>query len=213
MKRNDLVVAILGGLVMAAAISGCSPDNKDAAPTAAEPMNAEPAQTETPPPAPPMESAPESMPTATATATLKAADGSKVSGELMFAPNSAGIHVTGTINGLKAGAKQGFHIHETGDCSAPDFKSAGGHFNPDGKDHGNPDSAMHHAGDMMNLAASETGTASVDTIVPGLTLGDGGDHDAMNRAIVIHAGADDYTSQPAGDSGDRVACGVIEKQG
>lgn len=210
MKLHKLHLSIIGGLAMAVAISGCSPDQKDSTPAATEPMAADSAPAETMP-APPMETAPEAIPAASATAGLKSVSGMEVSGDLMLAPDAGGVHITGTISGLKPGSEHGFHIHETGDCSAPDFKSAGGHFNPGGMEHGNPNSATHHAGDMMNLAVSDAGTATLDVTVPGVTLGDGGTDDVMNRAIIIHAKPDDYTSQPSGDAGDRVACAVIAK--
>ena len=207
MKRHHLHLAIIGGLTMAAAIGGCTPDQKDNTSAAPAPMAAEPAA----PAPPPAESAPAAIPAGHAMAVLKSVDGMKVSGDLSLTAEAAGVHISGTINGLTVGTQHGFHIHETGDCSAPDFKSAGGHFNPGNKEHGNPASDMHHAGDMMNLVVSDSGSATVDVTVPGVTLGDGGADDVMNRAIVVHASADDYTSQPAGDSGSRIACGVIAK--
>ena len=207
MKRHHLHLAIIGGLAMAAAIGGCTPDQKDNTSATPAPMAAEPAS----PAPPPAESAPAAIPAGHATAVLKSADNMKVSGDLSLTAEAGGVHISGTINGLTVGTQHGFHIHETGDCSAPDFKSAGGHFNPGNKEHGNPGSDMHHAGDMLNLIVSDSGSATVDVTVPGVTLGDGGADDVMNRAIVIHAGADDYTSQPAGDSGSRIACGVIAK--
>lgn len=210
MKQSTLHFSIIVGLTMATAISGCSPDQKDSAPAAAAPIAAESAPAETMP-APPVESVPEAIPAASATASMKSVEGMSVSGDLKLAPEAGGVRISGTISGLTPGSEHGFHIHETGDCSGPDFKTAGGHFNPSGMEHGNPNSAMHHAGDMMNLAVSDSGMATLDVTVPGVTLGDGGGADVMNRAIVIHAKADDYTSQPAGDAGDRVACAVISK--
>ncbi len=207
MKRHHLHLAIIGSLAMAAAIGGCTPDQKDNISTAPAPMAAERAV----PALPPAESAPAAIPAGHAAVTLKSVDNMKVSGDLTLTAEAGGVHISGTVNGLTPGTQHGFHIHETGDCSAPDFKSAGGHFNPGNKEHGNPTSQMHHAGDMMNLAVSDSGSATIDVTVPGVTLGDGGADDVMNRAIVVHAGPDDYTSQPAGDSGSRIACGVIAK--
>lgn len=207
MKRQHLHLAIVASLAMAVAIAGCTPDQKDTTPAATAPMAAEPvAPTPTP-----VESAPASIPVGHAMARLQSAADMKVSGDLTLTARAGGVDISGTISGLTPGTQHGFHIHETGDCSAPDFKSAGGHFNPGNKEHGNPSSDMHHAGDMMNLAVNDDGTASMDVTVPGVTLGDGSADDAMNRAIIIHAKADDYTSQPAGDAGDRIACGVISK--
>ena len=207
MKRHNLHLSIIGSLAMAVAIGGCAPDQKDTTPAASAPMATEPVA----PAPPPAESAPAAIPAGHAAVSLKSVDTMKVSGDLTLSAEAGGVHINGTINGLTPGTQHGFHIHETGDCSAPDFKSAGGHFNPGNKEHGNPMSEMHHAGDMMNLAVTDSGSATIDVTVPGVTLGDGGADDVMNRAIVVHAGPDDYTSQPAGDSGGRIACGVIAK--
>lgn len=207
MNRHNLYFAILAGLAMAASIAGCTPDKNDTTATAPESIAAEPVA----PAPPPVATAPAEIPAGQAVVTLKSSDDMKVSGDLILTAEAAGVRISGTITGLTAGTQHGFHIHEAGDCSAADFKSAGGHFNPSNKEHGNPSSDMHHAGDMMNLAVDDSGSATVDVTVPGVTLGDGGVDDAMNRAIVIHAGPDDYTSQPAGDSGSRIACGVIAK--
>lgn len=207
MKRHQLHYSIIAGLAMAVAIVGCTPDQKDTTPVTTAPMAAEPAA----PAPPPVVSAPTEIPSGHAVVSLKSAADMKVSGDLTLTARVGGVDISGTINGLTPGTQHGFHIHETGDCSAPDFKSAGGHFNPGNHEHGNPNSTMHHAGDMMNLAVDDDGSATMDVTVQGVTLGDGGADDVMNRAIVIHAGPDDYTSQPAGDSGSRIACGVIAK--
>ncbi|MFZ2235151.1 MAG: superoxide dismutase family protein [Dokdonella sp.] len=207
MKRQNLHFAIIAGLAMAASIAGCTPDQKGNTPAAPAPMAAEPVA----PAPPPVVSAPAEIPAGHAVVSLQSVADMKVSGDLTLTAEAGGVHISGTINGLTPGTQHGFHIHETGDCSAADFKSAGGHFNPSNMQHGNPSSDMHHAGDMMNLAVNDSGSATLDVTVPGVTLGDGGTDDVMSRAIVIHAGPDDYTSQPAGDSGSRIACGVIAK--
>ena len=141
-------------------------------------------------------------------ANLKATEGNKASGMLDMTQTAEGIHVTGTISGLSPSSAHGFHIHENGDCSAPDATSAGGHFAPEHQPHGNPASPPHHAGDMPNIDADSKGVAKVDVMVKGITL-DAGPHGALDRAIVVHRKADDYQSQPSGDSGPRIACGVI----
>ena len=107
----------------------------------------------------------------------------------------------------------GFHIHETGKCDAPDFKSAGGHFNPYGNKHGLKNPEGPHAGDMYNLLVDPEGTASAVMIAPLATLGSGSNSlfDQNGSAIVIHTGPDDYGTDPAGDAGDRIACGVISR--
>jgi Cu-Zn family superoxide dismutase len=100
-------------------------------------------------------------------------------------------------------------VHEKGDCSAPDASSAGPHLNPTNAEHGDPQGAAHHAGDMPNAKSDASGMAEVNAHVSGLTLGDGGANDVVGKAVVVHEKADDYKSQPAGNSGARVACGVV----
>ncbi|MEO6077114.1 MAG: superoxide dismutase family protein, partial [Dokdonella sp.] len=151
MKQHHLHLAIIAGMAMAASIAGCTPDKKDTTTAAPAPMSAEPVA----PTPPPVVSAPSEIPAGQAVVSLKSANDMKVSGDLNLTAEPGGVHISGTINGLTPGTQHGFHIHETGDCSAADFKSAGGHFNPGNKDHGNPTSDMHHAGDMMNLAVND----------------------------------------------------------
>lgn len=143
--------------------------------------------------------------------TLAATSGSDVSGKLAFVSTDQGVHITGRINGLKPDSTHGFHIHENGNCKAPDASSAGGHFNPAKIPHGHPESAPHHAGDIPNQHANASGVATVDVVVPGIELGTGSDTDALGRALIVHAQADDYTSQPSGAAGARIACGVITR--
>ena len=120
-----------------------------------------------------------------------------------------GVHFTGTISGLGPGATHAIHVHQRGDCSAPDATSAGDHFNPTAQPHGRPDNGAHHEGDMPNLVADAGGTARVDMHVRGLALGTGAAGDIAGRAVIVHAKADDYTSQPSGNAGGRIACGVV----
>lgn len=119
--------------------------------------------------------------------------------------------MTGTVTGLNANSEHGFHFHEHGDCSAPDASSAGDHFNPDGHAHGHPDTTERHAGAMRNLQADGSGRADVDMYVDLLTLGDGGKYDILGTALIVHADPDDYSSQPVGNAGARIACGVVER--
>lgn len=143
-----------------------------------------------------------------ASANLAPASGSLVSGRLTLVPMGNGVHITGEIGGLAPGS-HGFHVHEKGDCSAADAASAGSHFNPTGSLHGKPEAGMHHAGDIDNIVADASGIAHVDAHMMGVSLGGGASNDIAGRAIVIHAAPDDYLSQPAGNSGARIACGVI----
>ncbi|HVR82407.1 MAG TPA: superoxide dismutase family protein [Luteimonas sp.] len=146
---------------------------------------------------------------AMAVANLAAASGSLVSGKLTLMPMGNGVHVSGDIGGLTPGSSHGFHIHETGDCSAADASSAGGHFNPAGSMHGKAEAGAHHAGDIDNIVADGSGVAHVNAHVMGVSLGGSGANDIAGRAFVVHAAPDDYATQPAGNSGARIACGMI----
>lgn len=145
-----------------------------------------------------------------AVANLASASGSLVSGKLVLRPMGDGVHVTGEVGGLQPGDTRGFHIHEKGDCSAADASSAGGHFNPGAQPHGRAGQGAHHAGDSDNIVADANGVAHVDAHVSGVTLGGGAANDIAGRAIIVHAQADDYATQPTGNAGARVACGVIQ---
>lgn len=140
---------------------------------------------------------------------LMPGQGGDVAGAIDLVVSDGAVAMTGLVSGLKPGSKHGFHLHEKGDCSSPDFKSAGDHFNPASQQHGDPASPPHHLGDIPNLEADDMGKAPVNARVEGVTLGDGGPNDLVGRALVVHADADDYKTQPSGNSGDRVACGVI----
>lgn len=145
-----------------------------------------------------------------AQATLKAAKKQKVKGMIHFTEAGGKVKVEAMLEGLKPGP-HGIHIHEIGDCSSADFKSAGGHLNPDHKEHGSPTAQPHHEGDLGNIVADKKGKAT-------LTLEDAdlsftGEHSIIGKAVVVHAGADDLKTSPAGNSGDRIACGVIEAKG
>jgi Cu-Zn family superoxide dismutase len=144
-----------------------------------------------------------------ATAALQPTTGSKAFGEATFEQEGSGVHVLVNAQGLKPGQEHGFHIHEAGDCSSGDGMSAKGHFNPQGKPHGNPASGEHHAGDLPALKADEHGHAKLDAVVQGITVAPG-PNSIVGRGLIIHADPDDYTTQPTGNSGSRIACGVIK---
>ena len=141
-----------------------------------------------------------------AVAVLHPTEGSEVHGVVTFTGTDDGVKVTGEISGLTPGL-HGFHIHEFGDCSAADGKSAGGHFNPAGTEHGGPDSPEHHVGDLGNIEANEEGIATVD--VTSKMIEFDGENSILGRGLIVHAGQDDLKSQPSGNAGGRVACGVI----
>ena len=145
-----------------------------------------------------------------AQANLAPASASLVSGRLTITAIDGGVRIEGELGGLGRGGTHAIHVHERGDCSAADGSSAGGHFNPAASAHGRAGTPVHHLGDMDNLEANASGVARVDLRLMGVTLGSGAVNDILGRALVVHAGPDDYSSQPAGNSGPRVACGVIE---
>ena len=144
-----------------------------------------------------------------ASATLAPTAGNTASGSVTFTQKGDKVTVSAKLSGLAAGG-HGFHIHEKGDCSAPDGMSAGGHFNPTGKPHGSPDAADHHAGDLPMLQAYASGNASLTADLGGLTIGTGAT-DIVGKSVILHKDADDYKTQPTGNSGARIACGVINK--
>jgi Cu-Zn family superoxide dismutase len=146
-----------------------------------------------------------------AEATLEPRSGSAVSGTVSFVTAGQKIRVEANVAGLTPGA-HGFHVHDAGDCSAPDASSAKGHFNPAGKSHGHHGGAERHAGDMPNLVADSAGRATLSAELDMLSLTEG-PVGILKRSVVIHADPDDFTSQPAGNSGKRVACGVIRAAG
>ena len=145
-----------------------------------------------------------------ATAALQPTKGNKAFGEATFeqAGNNK-VRVIVFAQGLKPNAEHGFHIHEAGDCSSGDGMSAKGHFNPHGKPHGNPNSAERHAGDLPSLKADKGGRAKIDVTVDAISIGSGAG-DIVGRGLIIHADADDYRTQPTGNAGARLACGVIK---
>jgi len=123
-----------------------------------------------------------------------------------------GVSLRLAVENLPPG-KHGFHIHTVGKCEPPDFKSAGGHFNPEGKKHGLENPEGHHAGDLQNLTVDAQGKAQVKVVLTGVTLGEGANSlfHPGGTALVIHADPDDMKTDPAGNAGARIACGVITK--
>lgn len=141
-----------------------------------------------------------------AIAVLMPTKGSQVRGTVTFEKVADGLHVVANVTGLAPG-KHGFHIHEFGDCSADDASSAGGHFNPAGKAHGGVTSDPRHAGDMGNIEADKDGNATLDYVDKVMTLT--GDETIIGHAVIVHEKEDDLKSQPTGNAGPRVACGVV----
>jgi Cu-Zn family superoxide dismutase len=144
----------------------------------------------------------------TARADLEPTKGNTVKGTVTFEQVGDKVRVSANLSGLKPDSEHGFHVHEKGDCSSGDGMSAGGHFNPTGKAHGNPAAGEHHGGDMPTLEADASGDATLDVTLDTITLGDK-TNSIIGRAVIVHKDADDYKTQPTGNSGARVACGVI----
>ncbi len=172
---------------------------------------------------PKKEEAPPPEPPAAATATVEVAEplvaatalsprtDTTANGEVVFTQEGDGVAIVAHIVDAPPGT-HGLHVHEVGDCSAPDFKSAGGHFNPTGAIHGAPTDAEHHAGDLGNIEVGEDGTAHVELTSAMLTVEEG-PNSVVGRAVVLHEKADDFVTQPTGAAGGRIACGVVELEG
>lgn len=156
-------------------------------------------------------SGPANQPMTGAVAQLQNTIGNTTNGTVNFTSSGGKVSVSGEVRGLKPNAEHGFHVHEKGDCSSGDGMSTGGHFNPDGKPHGNPDNhgAMaHHAGDFPSLKADATGVARFSFETTAITVGSGST-DVVGKGLIVHTNPDDYTTQPTGNAGGRVACAVI----
>src|SRR5688572_5884356 len=185
---------LLAGLTLAGMVAACGREQA-AVPVATEPAPA-PAPVAAPAPAP-----------LTATATLQPAAGGSTAGSITFSEEGELVTVTAFLTGVAAGS-HGFHVHETGDCGDPEFKNAGGHFNPTGAPHGAPTDPAHHAGDFGNIEIAADGTGSLQISTALLTVAPG-PNSAVGRAVILHEKADDLKTQPTGDAGGRIACGVV----
>jgi Cu-Zn family superoxide dismutase len=139
--------------------------------------------------------------------SLSPASNSQVKGWVKFTQMKGYVKIEGEIMGLTPG-KHGFHVHEKGDCSSPDATSAGGHFNPTNKDHGSPSSKDRHVGDLGNITANKNGVAKISFKDNVIRLS--GENSILDRSLIVHGDRDDLKSQPTGNAGKRVACGVIE---
>ncbi|WP_224248069.1 superoxide dismutase family protein [Hyalangium gracile] len=144
----------------------------------------------------------------TAKASLKDAKGQPV-GDVTFEQTPHGVLIKGTLSNIPAGT-HAIHIHEAGKCDAPEFKTAGGHFNPSKKTHGMLSPGGKHEGDLPNLNVAQDGKVQFEFFANGgLTVASMMDTDGAS--VVVHAKADDYKTDPAGDAGGRIACGVVSK--
>lgn len=145
-----------------------------------------------------------------AIADLTPTKGNGAKGSVAFTRQGPRVTMVADVSGLTPGS-HGFHIHEKGDCTAEDAASAGGHFNPAGKPHADPATLDRHAGDMPMLVADASGNARLTTTLDIVTIGEGA-ADIVGRSVIVHKDADDYKTQPTGNSGARVACGVIRRR-
>jgi superoxide dismutase, Cu-Zn family len=140
-----------------------------------------------------------------AIAVLHPASGSQVTGTVTFTKTDDGVQMVADVTGLTPG-KHGFHIHEFGDCSTPDATSAGGHFNPTHQHHDGPTGAERHAGDFGNIEADASGKGHLEWKGK---LKFSGEDSIVGRSVVVHEQEDDLKTDPAGNSGARIGCGVI----
>ncbi len=153
------------------------------------------------------------VPKSEAIAIISSASGSTMNGEALFIDNGDGT-VTLNLNVKNATpGEHALHLHQNGDCSAPDATSAGGHWNPGDTDHGHRnETPAFHAGDIDNMIVGEDSTGTVNMTVSGWSVGGADSTNVVGRAVIIHALPDDFVSQPSGAAGPRVACGVVNKK-
>ena len=142
-----------------------------------------------------------------AVAVLHPTDGNKAHGKVTFTQEGDKVKVVAHLEGLNSGQKHAFHIHQYGDCTAPDAMSAGGHYNPEGHQHGLPEAEKRHAGDLGNLSADSEGKAHYEITVDNISIA-GTKNPIIGRGVIVHAKVDDG-GQPVGNAGARIACGVI----
>ncbi|WP_269792566.1 superoxide dismutase family protein [Stenotrophomonas sp. Iso1] len=207
MRLIHTTLFLASALALSACKQGAEPDAAQADPAAGSTPATTPAETPATDTA-----APPAMATPVATAELQSTKDSTVKGAISFTLVDGQLRASGDISGLKPDSEHGFHIHEKGDCSAPDGTSAGGHFNPGSSEHGSIDATAHHGGDMPNIKADAQGNAHIDgPVASNVNVGKGDAFDIVGRGLIVHADPDDYKTQPTGNAGARLACAVINK--
>jgi Cu-Zn family superoxide dismutase len=149
----------------------------------------------------------DNAPVTQAVAVLHSTAGQKTHGVVRFTQEGDSVKVVADLEGLNPGQKHAFHVHQYGDCTAPDATSAGGHYNPEGHQHGLPETQQRHAGDLGNIQADADGKAHYEITVKNITV-DGPKNPILGRGVIVHAKVDDG-GQPVGNAGARIACGVI----
>jgi superoxide dismutase, Cu-Zn family len=197
------------GLTAALAVLGLVACQEKSETTVAQATEAPPASTEAAAPAAPIGTNPAPAVGQSADVTLQSHD-PKVSGTVHFTNEANGVHVVADVKGAKPG-EHGFHLHEKGDCSSPDYKSAGGHFNPASAPHACDPTNPRHAGDFGNITIDKDGNGHLDFTTTALSFD--GANSLVGKAVIFHAKQDDCKTQPTGDAGDRVACGVVNAAG
>ena len=214
MTKSSYLLSMLSSLALLAGCGGSSPP-ADAPAMPADTAAPAAAPSAMPSAAPAASAAPSAMPSAAPAAdmgkpveaTIEGRSKSKLAGTATFTPVEGGVKIVVNVTGGKPG-KLATHIHEKGDCSAPDGKSAGEHFNPEKKPHGMPDSAAHHIGDLGNMEVKADGTGTLEITAKGATLKEGDPNSFLGRALIVHEKVDDG-GQPSGNAGARIGCAVI----
>jgi Cu-Zn family superoxide dismutase len=148
----------------------------------------------------------------TATAVVQGKAGSKVAGKVTFEETADGVIVVADFTGASGPGPHGFHLHEVGECTPPDFTTAGSHFNPTAAPHGARDAAQHHAGDFGNIEIKADGSGHLEFTSRSITVAPGASS-VVGRAVILHEKADDLTTQPTGNAGGRIGCGVVKADG
>ena len=147
-----------------------------------------------------------------AVAVLTPGAGTEVAGTVTFTQTGEGVVVAAHVSGVAPGL-HGIHLHEKGDCSAEDFTSTGGHFNPTGDPHGGPNDSIRHAGDFGNIEVGADGSGHLELLTDMLTVEPTAEATVIGRAVILHEGEDDLESQPTGAAGARLACGTVVMEG
>lgn len=204
MERYRLLISLAGGLLLFPLAACMNQDTKGSS-GAASPAGTTPSATGTE-----ASKAPAGAGGAMARASIEGRSGSSLSGTATFSETPEGVKVMVNVKGALPG-QHAVHIHEKGDCSASDAMSAGGHFNPEPKHHhGGPNSPDHHPGDFGNMMVSADGTGKLELVTKDLTVA-AGSHSLVGLSIIVHEKADDLKSDPSGNAGGRIGCGVIQK--
>jgi len=206
-KTSSFAAILVFGTLGLLAACGGGATEPPAAPPAPPPPPAVETAAEKPEPKPEPE-APKAAEPRLIQVKIEPKSGSKLSGNASLMEVDGGVKVTLSVEGVTPGGDHGAHIHEKGDCSSPDGKSAGGHFNPGGHDHALPATPKRHLGDLGNLTIGKDGKGSLEITIPGANLKAGDPNSFAGKAVIVHAKKDDG-GQPVGNAGDRIGCGVI----